>query len=177
MNAVVLLQEESRQVFSQLEKTVSEIGQELAWATIHLRDDAYLNTNGSIIGIVQHVAVCNVMCGSLAFRNAEIRWRDSMDRLEQIGTSWDATKAYLVESHEYWLSTWAHLTEEDLTKEFTHFSGNMRPGWRLISMSSHHAAYHDGQINLLASALDQTTQPPVLDIELERSYVRDLSGW
>src|SRR5437762_504025 len=92
--------------YRQLEEILAGISEPLSWSRVSLAPEAYLHTNGTIIGIVQHIAVCKFIYASAAFRSLEIRWRDCFDRLETIGTSWDATVAYSAEAQTYWLASW-----------------------------------------------------------------------
>ena len=177
MTATQALRHESEWFYSLLSESITGLSEELAWAQVAPADGEYLHTNGTIIGIVQHIAVCKFIYGSTAFRDTEIRWRHCIDRLETIGTSWPDTLAYLAEAQKYWLSTWESLTDADLANEYLHFRGDKRPAWRLIATVSHHDAYHGGQITLLSSTLTPTSTPPDLQLEEERQAVINLPGW
>ena len=177
MTGCVALRSESEWFYSQLTRSLEEVTEQLSWAQIPLAPNAYLHTNGTIIGIVQHIAVGKFMYGSTAFRGTEIRWRDCIGRLEAIGTSWEGTIAYLSEAQAYWLSTWPDLTDADLESEYLHFRGVKWPAWKIISMINHHDAYHGGQIGLLSSVLTPSPTPPDLCLDEERKAVFDLPGW
>lgn len=85
MKAIELLRREAGQEFKDLLVALDGIEQELSWAVAPLKPDEYLHNNGSILGIVQHVASCKFMYGSAAFRNLDVRWRHVVARLEEIG--------------------------------------------------------------------------------------------
>jgi len=177
MTACRTLRHEGELSYSQLSGAINGLSQEIAWAQITLAPGEYLHSNGTIIGMVQHVAVCKFMFGSTAFRGTEIRWRDCIERLETIGTSWVESLAYLEEAQQYWLSTWESLTDADLDGEYLHFRGVTWPGWKIIATVIQHDAYHGGQINLLSSILTPTSIPPDLQLAEERKAVIDLPGW
>ncbi|HWA82989.1 MAG TPA: DinB family protein [Fimbriimonadaceae bacterium] len=177
MRAVHAIREEAVLAFEQVERAVEGIGEAKAWACLGLQPGEFLHTNGSILAIVQHLAVCKVIYGSAAFRSLEIRFRDTHARLEAIETSWPASLDYLQEAHRYWMESWQDLQDGDLERECLHFSGKMWPAWKIIATVTQHDAYHAGQISLLASALAPTDQPPDLDLEGEKKYVIDLPTW
>ena len=177
MTAIQALRHESEWFYQQLADSITGLSEELAWAKVMPAPGDYLHTNGTIIGIVQHIAACKFIYGSTAFRDTEIRWRHCIARLEKMGTSWPATVAYLAEAQRYWLSTWESLTDADLDDEYLHFRGDKRPAWRLIATVNHHDAYHGGQITLLSSTLAPTSTPPDLQLEEERQAVINLPGW
>jgi hypothetical protein len=177
MNACQTLRQEATLSYKLLTDTLSEISEPLAWAQIQVVPPAYLHTNGTILAIVQHIAVCKFMYGSVAFRSTEIRWRDCFERLDGIGTSWAATKAYMDEAHDYWMSSWSALKDEELEHDKLRFDHALRPAWKLIATVTHHDGWHGGQVALLSSFLAPTDQPPDLKLEEERSYVKDLPTW
>ena len=177
MTACHALKEEAGMAFAQLSGILAEVPEGLSWAQIKLAPGSWLNTNGTIIGMIQHVAVCKFMYGSTAFRETEMRWRTCFDQLEAMGASWQANLDYLAEAHQYWLSTWANLKDSDLDSNFTHFRGVKWPGWKVIETVTQHDVYHAGQVALLASALVSTDQPPDLRLDEERKCVMDLPGW
>lgn len=177
MQAVQTLKEEAALAFRDLEGVLKGISEPLAWARVELQPEAYLNTNGSILGIVQHLAACKFIYGSAGFRSLEVRFRDTLARLETIGTSWNASLDYLQEAHVYWLASWDGLVDSDLAKEHMHFSGNLWPAWKIIATVTQHDCYHAGQISLLTSILAPTHEPPDLDLEGEKKYVVDLPSW
>jgi hypothetical protein len=171
------MRDEAALAYSQLLVALEGIDEGMSWATPELQPGTYLHTNGSIIGIVQHIALCKFIFGSCAFRNLEVRWRDGFDRLEAIGTSWTGTVAYLAEAHEYWMSTWFDLEDEDLAGERMRFSGDLWPAWKLIATVTQHDVYHGGQISLLGSLLAPVSTPPDLKLDEERTIVMSLPSW
>ena len=86
MNTVQVLRNQADHEFASLIEALDGVRQEHSWAVALLKPGEHMHNNGSIIGIVQHVATCKVMYGSAAFRNLEIRWRDVVARLEVIGS-------------------------------------------------------------------------------------------
>ena len=177
MTSIQYLKNEAQWYYEQLQEALSGVSEHKAWASVSLMPDEYLHSNGTIIGIVQHMAVGKFIYGSIAFRGSEIRWRDCMDRLEKIGTSWNETLAYLDEAHAYWLASWESLAEEDLDADFLHFRGDRRPGWKIIATVIHHDGYHAGQIALLAASLAPTSVPPDLQLDEERALLMELPSW
>src|SRR5579862_3686602 len=127
MRCVEVMRLEADLAYEALESACAGISELVAWATIGVQEGEYLHTNGSIIGIVQHIAVCKVMYGSTGFRKTEVRWRDAIARIEAIGTSWKGSRDYLAEAHRYWLDSWSDL--EDPSAEFPHFRGSLMPAW------------------------------------------------
>src|SRR5579863_6377329 len=101
MTACQVLREDADMAYSQLTGSLEGVSEGLAWATLPLAPEAWLNTNATVIGMTQHIAVCKFMYGSTAFRDTEVRWRDCMARLEAIGVNWEANYAYLAEAHTY----------------------------------------------------------------------------
>src|SRR5207249_4679800 len=99
------------------------------------------------------------------------------DQVERFEPSWSAAVEYLRESQEYWLSTWAGLTDEDLEREVPHFSGKLWPVWKIIRMVIHHDAWHGGQIAVLRYAMPESTTPPGSVAEDIRKYCSELPSW
>lgn len=148
-----------------------------AWSVLPPAGDEYLHSDGSIHGITLHIAVCEVMYGSMAFRGTEIRWRDLEARVAGFEPSWTAAREYLDEAHQYWLASWAELDDGDLDREVPHFSGELRPASQIIRMMIHHDSYHAGQIAVLRYAVGQSDTPPpsvALDI---RTHCASLPSW
>ena len=177
MNACQALREEATLSYKRLTDTLAEISEPLSWAQIHVVPPAYIHTNGTIIGIVQHITACKFMYGSAAFRATEIRWRDCFDRLEAVGTSWEGTLAYLDEAHAYWMSTWSELPDDELEDEKKRFDHALWPAWKLIATMTHHDGWHGGQIAMLGSVLLPTDVPPDMKLDEERRCVKDLPTW
>lgn len=177
MQAIGVLKNEAALAYAQLQEALATVTEPLSWAKTPLSEGAYLHTNGTILGMVQHIAVCKFIYGSAAFRSLDVRWRACFDRLEAIGTSWAENLAYLEEAHEYWMNSWSNLRDEELDAEYMRFSGEMWPGWKLIATVTQHDTYHGGQIALLSSILSPADTPPDMDLDGERKYVVDLPTW
>lgn len=177
MTVAQLLREEADMAYAQLQQSLDGIGEGLAWAQLSLQEGDYLNTNGTIIGIVQHIGVCKLIYASAAFRGLELRFRDCIERQESVGTSWAGTLAFLEESHQYWLQSWPDLDTETLSNEHLVFRGTTKPAWKIIATVTQHDAYHAGQIELMRGALAPASMPPDMRYEEERTYVVDLPTW
>ena len=175
---VELLQAEGHQAHQQLMEAVEGVTEGEAWALPRLDGPDYLHSDGSILSIVQHIAVCEVMYASAAFRRGEVRWRNCASRLEEIGPDWEANLAYLRESHDYWLGSWDSLTDGDLHEPRPTNWGEEWPAWRIISTIAQHASYHAGQIALLRAILLPAERPPALrQVEAIRQLLRESPYW
>lgn len=178
MNAIELLKLQSARAHEAITEKLEGVDEAMSWAAIPAREGEYLHTDGSIIAIVQHVACCKHVYGSIAFRGGgEVRWRDAMARLRAIDTDWALTRAYLEEAHQYWHSTWAGLSDSDLDGLYSYHTGDKRPAWRLISVVIGHDEYHAGQIELVKSTQPPGVKPPVFDWDVEEGYVKDSPFW
>jgi len=104
--AIGLLRRESELAYADLLETLEGVTVSQAWAVLPHGGTDYLHTDGSIHGVVLHVAACKRMYGSIAFRQGEVRWRDCADQVERFEPSWAAALEYLAESQRYWLGTW-----------------------------------------------------------------------
>lgn len=124
-----------------------------------------------------HLAECKMGYASTGFRNLEYRTRDIVARMEQVGSDWEAAKAWLDEAQAYWLSSWAHLQPEDLEGEVPIHGGRTMPTWKVIHTNNDHDAYHAGQIELLKTMLDPTDREPPSMAEQTKPFVIDLPEW
>ena len=156
---VHLLRLEDEQSHRQLLEALEGVTEPEAWAASQLTGRDYLHTDGSILGIVQHVAAAEVMYASAAFRQGEVRWRDCAAQLREIGADWEQSLRYLQEGHEYWLESWRMLPDSELPLARPTNWGETWSAWRIISTISHHAAYHAGQIALLRATLAPAEGP------------------
>jgi len=177
MTTVELMKVEAEMAFTDFVAALEGVEEEHAWAVMQPAGDEYLHTDGSIHGLVLHVATCKYMYGSVAFRNGEIRWRDVADQVAEFEPSWEAAKAYLNKSQEYWMSSWSGLKDADLEMEFRHFRGKHWPAWKILRMMSYHDSYHGGQIPILRYALRKSKEPPPSVAEDLRNCCRDLPDW
>ena len=177
MLACATLRHEAELAYEELDQALREIPETIAWAQIPVQPGAYLHTNGTILGLVQHLAVCKIIYGSTAFDSQRYRWRDCFARLEDIGTSWRANLDYLAEAHSYWMASWAELKDADLGRKFNRFNSQQWSAWKLIATVTQHDAYHGGQIVLLGTVLPPATEPPDMKLDEERKYVIDLPTW
>ena len=152
-----LLINQSQASYKELLDSLDGVSEALSWAAPKVNEGDYLHTEG-ILSAVIHVAGCKVMYGSAAFRDLELRWRDVKARIDPFWPSLDGAKAYLQESQEYWLSTWADETDFERTVK-TNWNADW-PAWKVIWMVTHHDAYHAGQIQMLRSTLKPSDMPP-----------------
>lgn len=160
MDAVSLAKLQAEGSFGELLRTISDVNQELAYAVVKLKEGEYLHSNGSILGIVQHLACCKLMYASAAFRDGEVRWRDCAARLDQIASDWTASVEYLKESHAYWMAVLREVSSDDLDRPGLTNWGEQWPRWRIIYCVIEHDAYHAGQIEVLKSQLAPSSAPP-----------------
>jgi hypothetical protein len=177
MDAVQLLRQSSDLAYKELLSSIAELDQNQSWASVTPIEGEYLHSNGSIIGIVQHIALCRFLYAACAFTNLEIRGRDTMARVREIDTDWEKTKTYLMESHEYWLNSWSSLTSEQLEDEKGTIWNKPWPAWRLIHNTTHHDHYHAGQIYMIRSIAPPSSTPPDMLYDEEEKYVRDTHYW
>lgn len=177
MTAVELMRLEAEMAFADFVAALDGVEEEHAWAVLKPAGEEYLHTDGSIHGLVLHVATCKIMYGSVAFRNSDIRWREVADQVAAFEPDWAAAKDYLTKSHEYWMSTWAELADKDLELEVRHFRGKKWPVWKILRMMTYHDAYHGGQIPVLRYALTQSKVHPPSVAEDLRNCCRDLPDW
>ena len=175
---VELLRLEEDQAHQQVMDALDGVTEKEAWAMPKLEGRAVLHSDGSILSIVQHLATCEVMYASAAFRQGEVRWHACARKLEELGADWDQNLAYLAESHSYWVESWRMLPDGDLLQPRQTNWGEDWPTWRIISTISQHASYHAGQISLLRAILPPTDQPPALrQVDAIRRYLRDSPYW
>lgn len=179
MQAVQVLRNEAEMAYADLRELLDGVSEKKSWAVIPGcgDDNEYLHTDGTIHGIILHIATCKMMYASLAFRKGEIRWRDCAERLDAFEPSWDAALAYLDEAQHYWMNSWQSLEDADLEREVLHFSGKQWPTWKIIRMQNYHDAYHGGQIAVLRYAVRETDTYPPSSAEDIRKYCASLPNW
>lgn len=175
MTPIELLKLQADEAFKELMDSIEGLSEGQAWARLTYLPDEYLHSEGSIMSIVAHIAGAKHVYGSAAYRDLEVRWRDTVERLESFWPSWEEARKFLVETHEYWLSTWAD--EEDVTRLVKRFNGQDWPSWKIISTMSHHDSYHAGQIQLMRATLAPTDVPPPQEGDLWRQYCGELYAW
>ncbi len=179
MTTIDLLIQESDLAFHELLLVIEGLSEGLAWATMPGANPEaeYLHTDGSIQGILLHVASCKIMYGSIAFRDTEVRWRECADHIASFEPDWNSGIQHLNEAHEYFMGTWSHLKDTDLEISVPHFSGELWPTWKIIRMMTHHDSYHAGQIAILRYALSESATPPPSYAEDIRKYCAELASW
>lgn len=177
MTCVELLRKESELAYAELTESIEGVDEAQAWAILQPGGSEYLHTNGSVQGMVLHVATGKMIYGSVAFRNSEKRWRDCAADLDAFEPSWNAAKEYLARAHDYWLETWADVKDADLETEVLHFSGKSWPAWKIIRMIAHHDSYHAGQIVVLRYGVTTATTPPPSEADDIRRYCMEMPSW
>ncbi|HEY3331074.1 MAG TPA: hypothetical protein VGK19_13690 [Capsulimonadaceae bacterium] len=130
-----------------------------AWALPRMHGTGDLATRGSIIEIVQHLAVCKFMYASSAFHASQYGWDDCFARIREMGSDWKANLEYLHEAQGYWMSSWSHMDDDDMVAPRMTNWGAQWPTWRIVSTISHHDSYHAGQVTLLRAVLAPTDTP------------------
>lgn len=163
--------------FSEFMTALDGVTQGQAWSVLPQGGPDFIHSDGSIHGVVLHVATCKFAYGSIGFRNSEIRWRDMAEKVETFEPDWASALDYLREAQAYWMDCWSGLTDSDLQTEIPHFSGKMWSTWRILQMVTHHDSYHGGQIALLRYAVGESTTPPPSVAEDIRKYCVDLPSW
>jgi len=177
MDAKALLELIAKRNFEDLCETTSTVEEAVSWAVVPLKEGEYLNTDGAILSMVQHVACCKRMYASAAFMDGEVRWRDCADRYDAIGSDWAKTVEDLRDAQRYWLASWNGLTAEDLEGIRLSIRGKELPAWRIINAMAQHDAYHAGQIEILKVTLQPSETPPPSMGDDIRKYCRDLPNW
>ncbi len=175
MRDMDFLRLEADAAFQELLGSIDEVSQHQAWAQAECAPGEYLHTGGSILSIVVHIAGGKLLYGSAAYKDLEVRWRDTVAREAGLWPSWEEAKRYLHEAQAYWLASWAE--EEDPERLVARFDGQMWPSWKIISTVSHHDSYHAGQIHLLRSILPPSQIPPPEESELNRQACEPLPSW
>jgi len=177
MTAVELLRSDANNAHSEFMKSLDGVTEKLAWAVMAPAGEEYLHTDGSIHGIALHVAGCKMMYGSICFRNTEMRWRDLADQIEAFEPSWSAAVDFVAKAHEYWMASWAHLTDADLeTMIPTNYKKDW-PAWEMIRVVSQHDCYHAGQVAVLRYGLVESDVKPPSSAEDVRKYCRESVHW
>jgi uncharacterized damage-inducible protein DinB len=177
VTTIELMRNEAELAYQEIFTAVDGVTEAQAWAVLPQGGPDYLHTDGSIQGIVLHVAGCKKMYGSIAFRETEVRWRNVAEQMERFEPSWPAALTYLRESQDYWMSTWSHLTPASLLEEVPHFRGALWPAWKIIRIMIHHDSYHAGQIAVLRYALSESTTKPPRAADDIRNCCAELASW
>lgn len=177
MTRVEAYRRDAEYAFRELLKAVEGLTERHSWAMLPPGADDYLHTDGSIHGVVLHLASVKWAYGSICFRNSEIRWRDIADHIEAFEPSWQGALDYLKEGQEYWMLGWATLTEGHLDNIVpTNYKEDL-PAWRMIQIMNHHDAYHAGQIAVIRYATVETDTHPMSQAEDIRQHCRESKHW
>ncbi|SRR5581483_594521 len=173
----LLLRRQADAAFEEFMASIEGVDEAISRLSLPHNTDDYLHSDGTIYGIVLHVAVCKKMYGSVAFRSSEIRWRDCEAELRAFEPEWQPALDYLRGAHAYWLECWRDLNDGDLEKEVKHFRGRMIPCWRLIDIIIRHDAYHAGQIAAVRYAGVQTGLIPASSADDIALHCRELPDY
>jgi uncharacterized damage-inducible protein DinB len=175
MDVATLLKNEAAESYRELQKSFEGISQEQSWAAAVPREGEYLHTEGSILSVVLHIAGVKMMYGSIAFRGTEIRWRDILERVDEVGSDWAKALAFLDESHRYWVDSWAG--EQDFDRMVPTNYGVEWPAWKMIWLMQQHDSYHAGQISMIQVLVEPTSVAPPSERELWVPHLKDSPYW
>lgn len=177
MDAVEVLRKNADSAFQNVLEAINGVTERQAWARLLPSGDDYLHSDGSIHGLVLHIATGKFIYGSLAFRDSELRWRDMAQRIEKFEPSWSSAIEFLHEAHAYWMQSWSHLTSDQLEREVPHFHGRKEPTWKILQTVIHHDVYHAAQIVVIRFAAPESDSPPLSVAEDVRTYCSSLPSW
>jgi len=167
VDALELLKKGAESGFSELLSSLEGVTEGQAWAVLPPHGSDYLHTDGSIQGIVLHVASVKWGYGSICFRGTSLRWRDIAVQMDAFEPSWAGAVDYLRRGHEYWMESWASLRDLEALVP-TNYKKEWE-AWRIIQMMSQHDSYHAGQIAVLRYGVGKSDVPPA-------SYAADIRG-
>lgn len=176
MTAFELLKSDAEYGFHALMEALEGVTQGQAWAVLPNLGPDYLHSDGSIHGIALHVATVRWAYGSICFRDAEIRWRDTADQIEAFEPSWPAALDYLERGHRYWMESWSQLTDLEEIRPTNWASGDCS-AWKIIQTMNQHDSYHAGQIAMLRYGCPESEIKPPSVAEDIRKYCRDSKWW
>ena|SRR5687768_10946630 len=165
------------QAYRDLTSSFEELDEPGSWRRLVPVEGDYLHSDGSILGQVTHVAGCKVLYASAAFYEMEIRLRQVTDRTIAIGHDWDAAKAYLVESQDYWINSWKDVEAASLEEMVATNWGEQWPLWKVLDTVIGHDHYHAGQIALTRSVAPIATEPPPATSDEEIDFLKTFSAW
>lgn len=174
---VDLLKWQTEQTWAEVLQSIEGVTEHQAWGVLPHGSEEYLHTDGSVQGIVLHLATCKIMMGSCGFRGTERRWRDLADELDSFEPSWEASRAYLMQAHDYWLTCLAGIADEDLDQEVSNVHGTKSLAKRMITLVMYHDAYHAGQIAAVRYAAAESLIPPPKQADDIRAHCADLPSW
>lgn len=175
--AVEVLKSQAAMAFDEVKTALEGVTEKLSWSVLPKGGSDYLHTDGSIHGMVMHIATCKIMYGSCGFNNTEIRWRDLAERVEKFEPNWQKALDYFAEAQKYWLASWENLSDEQLNEDRPIPSGAQWPACKIICTVTQHEAYHTGQIAMLRYAVSESdTKPPSVAEDI-REYCSNLPSW
>jgi uncharacterized damage-inducible protein DinB len=177
MTKIELLKADAEYAYSDLMVALEGVTEAQAWAVLPNLGPDYLHSDGSIHGLVHHIAGGKKINGSVCFRNTEFRWRDIYADAQRIEPSWEKALEYLAECHDYWMGSWADITDDQLQE--------MRPtNWKtdrtvleILRIITLHDTYHGGQIAVVRYGAPESTAIPPSIADDVLKYCRDLPNW
>ncbi len=177
MTAVDLLRSDAEYAFGEVLKSLEGLDEGHAWAVLPPAENDFLYTDGSVQGLVLHLATCKRAYASICFRDTELRWRDIAEEVEQFEPSWPAAQDYLSKSHRYWLESWVDLTDARLAEMRPTNWGSDRAAWKILQIMSQHDSYHAGQITVVRYATKVASDRPASLAEDIRRCCRGSVHW
>lgn len=177
MTKIEVLRGDAEYAFSEFMQSIEGVTEAQAWAALPNLGPDYLHSDGSIHGLVHHVAGGKKINGSVCFRDCEFRWRDIYADAQRLEPSWEKAVEYLKECHRYWMDSWADMTDDRLDE--------MRPtNWKtdrtvldILRVIIHHDTHHTGQIAVIRYGAPESTIPPPSVADDILKYCRDLPNW
>ncbi len=177
MTKIDLLKADAEYAFQELMQSLEGVTEQQARAILPNAGSDYLHSDGSIHGLVHHIASGKKMNGSVCFRNTEHRWRDIYADAQRIEPSWVKAMEYLVECHGYWMSSWADRTDDQLHDMRPTYWKTDRTVLEILRIITHHDTYHGGQIAVVRYAAPESDAVPPSVADDILKYCRDLPHW
>lgn len=175
MSPLELLKVSADLGWQEFRSSLEGVTERQAWATLPNLGPDYLHTDGTIYGLVLHIASVKWMYGSICFRNSEIRWRQVADEIEQFEPNWDEALRYVERGHAYWLESWRDLADIEELRP-TNW-GEERPAYRTIELMSRHDSYHAGQVAMLRYGVAESDGKPQSGAEDIRKHCQKSIAW
>ncbi len=177
MTRVELLQEQAKEAFQTFVEAIEGVDQAQSWAVLPNLGPDYLHSDASIHGLVHHCAGCKKVQSSIAFRGAEYRWSDLYEVSKSVEPDWEKAGALLFESQEYWLSSWAGLSDDELDLMVPTNFFKQKTAYEMIRIMTNHDIYHAGQVAVLRYGVGPSDTPPPSVADDILKYCRDSKHW
>ena len=177
MTIIDVLKDDAEYGFREFRNALDGVTEKQSWAVLPNLGLDYLHSDGTIHGLVHHVAGSKKVYGSICFRQTEYRWRDLYEFTKTIEPDWSKALAFLDEAHQYWMESWAGLADSDLELTVpTNFKTD-RTALDMIRMVSQHDSYHAGQIAMIRYGVGESDEKPPSVAEDILKYCRDSKHW